>query len=386
MTEQMPNVPIAIDGRMLAEGGTGVATYAKALRSAIERLGVRPLVVHDRSTTRLLASAGPIERRLRWLDVLHDRPRKLRFDGRQFRARDIFRLAQAHFNRHHSLLRLQTAEPPGIMHWTYPIPLRLEGWANLYTVHDAIPITHPDLTPIDGERHLAILRSIITAQGRLVTVSEAARADVAAILGGDADIVCCETGITVSPSSKALPPALEPSRYFLSIGSVEPRKNLVRIAEAHRASGSTSPLVIAGPAGWNADEIETSLALFPGVVRMAYPTRDELMALIANARALLFPSLAEGFGLPIVEAMTLGTPVLTSRGGATGEIAGSAALLVSPTDIGEMAIGITLLDTDDRLRQRLADAGRERARSFTTDVFAHRLATLYRTVAAIRRG
>ena len=98
---------------------------------------------------------------------------------------------------------------------------------------------------------------------------------------------------------------------------------------------------------------------------------------IAGARALLFPSLAEGFGLPIAEAMALGTPVMTSTGGATEEVARSAALLVDPLSLDAMARAIARLDNDAALRTSLAAAGRERARDFSLESFAERLQALH---------
>jgi glycosyltransferase involved in cell wall biosynthesis len=101
---------------------------------------------------------------------------------------------------------------------------------------------------------------------------------------------------------------------------------------------------------------------------------------------LLFPSLAEGFGLPIVEAMSLGTPVLTSRGGATEEIAGGAALLVNPIDVAAIADGIHLLATMPDIRNRLSAAGRQRAANFTTARFAQRISDLHERLMQSRIG
>jgi glycosyltransferase involved in cell wall biosynthesis len=102
-----------------------------------------------------------------------------------------------------------------------------------------------------------------------------------------------------------------------------------------------------------------------------------LLTLLGAAKALLFPSLAEGFGLPIVEAMALGTPVLTSRRAATAEIAGGAALLVDPESTVDIEVGICRLSQDDVLLATLAAAGQERARAFTVEAFSDRLASFH---------
>ena len=179
-------------------------------------------------------------------------------------------------------------------------------------------------------------------------------------------------------------------------GTIEPRKNLARLITAHRASGTTTPLILAGPDGWRAKEeiaaggaeVRPLVALTQGeqggVWRAPWLPRPDLLDLLRGARALLFPSLAEGFGLPIAEAMTLGVPVLTAAGGATGEIAGDAAILVDPHDTAAMAGAIAALDGDGALRGRLADAGLRRATLFSVEACLGRLAAIYNAGRATR--
>ncbi len=386
MTVETQNLTVAIDGRMLASGGTGVSTYAQALHGALSQLGHAPLIVADASSGAMPSASGRIERWIRWLDALIDRSRRLETSRHELRARDLFRLANVHFDRHGTVLRLKAHGHPGIMHWTYPLPMTLVGWTNVYTVHDAIPLTHPELTPIDSARHRRLLGAIQAAGGRIMTVSEAARRDLARALGSEGAISAVATGIAPASATIIGPAGLPAQGYFLCVGSVEPRKNLLRLVEAHRASETDLPLVIAGPSGWHAEAIEPCLAVAPDIIRLPYPSRPELMALIANARALLFPTLAEGFGLPIVEAMALGTPVLTSRGGATEEIAGGAALLASADEVDDIAAAIARLTHDDALRADLVRAGRARAEHFTLDAFADRLKAFHHSLPEIPVG
>ena len=338
MPRQTQNTPFAIDARMLGRQGTGVATYAEALFAALELSGRAPLHIVDPSCHRPMAPAGPVARWARWAGALVDRPRPLARSAQELRARDIFRLAQVHFDRHGTMLRLHAPGVAGIVHWTYPLPIRVEGWINIYTVHDAIPITHPELSQIDPYRHRRLLEALAGSAEHILTVSEAARSDIIAALGCDAGIIsACLPGLAIEPASVPLPRELKRGNYLLSVGSVEPRKNLLRLAEAYRESGIDLPLVIAGPDGWRAEEIAPRLADTPGLIRYPYVERSTLMALVAGARALLFPTITEGFGLPIIEAMQLGTAVLTSRGGATEEVAGGAALLVDPLSVNDLA-------------------------------------------------
>lgn len=297
----------------------------------------------------------------------------------QLIGHDIFRRGYVHFQMYGRLLRLRSSLPAGIMHWTYPVPLVMEGWTNLYTVHDAIPLTRPDLTPISPRRHRALLRALMTRAHRLVTVSECARGEIVAALACNPDkVVNCGQSVDFDVVARAfLPTGLAAKHYLLFCGSIEPRKNLSALLTAYGRSGTALPLVIAGPDGWRAEPILRQIAGTAGVIRLPYLDRDQLLALIQGARAMLFPSLAEGFGLPVAESMALGTAVMTSNRGALAEIAGGAGLLVDPDDPASIADGIVRLAEDDGLVRRLAELGRQHAPVFSRDAFATRLAAVY---------
>jgi len=164
----------------------------------------------------------------------------------------------------------------------------------------------------------------------------------------------------------------ETGDYVLAVGTLEPRKNLARLAEATQRLGVE--LRVAGDAGWGDVRLEGNL-----IRRLGRVSDEELARLYRGARCLAYPSLEEGFGIPIVEAMASGTPVVTSRGGATEEVAGGAAVLVDPLDPDSIAAGI---EEAAARRDELVAAGLERARAFSWAETARRTAAVYREAAS----
>jgi glycosyltransferase involved in cell wall biosynthesis len=219
---------------------------------------------------------------------------------------------------------------------------------------------------------------------RFIAVSETARDEIVRATGCPSDFVIdCSLAVDPAPvDPTALPDGLVPGGFLLVCGTVEKRKNVARLLEAYRQSKAALPLVIAGPDGWGAQEIAPLLAATPGAIRLPYLDRAAMRALIGHARALAMPSLAEGFGLPVAEAMALGTPVLTSNQGALAETAGEAALAVNPQDVARLGNALKRLAKDDALCATLAEAGRRNAQRFTPARFAERLTQAYAAVMA----
>jgi glycosyltransferase involved in cell wall biosynthesis len=370
---------IAVDGRMLAAPVvTGVGVYADMLARAAPAAGF---------TCGVLQASGQVSRPARWLRATRRGARRARrvASGASARpewaAADLFREAQVFFNLYGELMPVVCDDPPPVMHWTYPVPLYVVGARNIYTVHDLIPLAAPHLTRIRRQRHRRLLSRIVERADRIVTVSETVRHDVIGTLGLPAERVVNTYQAVDAPSHDAPPSApLQPQGYFLFCGAVEPRKNLERLADAHALSGVSQPLIVVGPAAPGCEALEARLRGRLRLIRTGSLPRREVVGLIRNSLALLHPSLAEGFGLPIAEAMTLGAPVLTSARGACAEIAGPAARLVDPEDVKAIARGIADLAADGGLRQGLRNAGQARAGMFGLDAYARRLARLYADV------
>jgi glycosyltransferase involved in cell wall biosynthesis len=156
--------------------------------------------------------------------------------------------------------------------------------------------------------------------------------------------------------------------YILFVGTVQPRKNLVRLIEAFAKLDSNQQLVIAGKLGWMYDEILAAPKKLnvSNRVRLVGRVEDPDMAAIYKGASLfILPSLMEGFGLPILEAMNFGVPVITSDRGALPEVAGKAALVVNPESSQQMAEAMNLVLTNQELKQGLIEAGYRRISQFS---------------------
>jgi glycosyltransferase involved in cell wall biosynthesis len=318
---------------------------------------------------------------------------------RLLNAPDLFDVAGRHFRRHRRFLRVRVADPPAIMHWTYPLPIVLEGARNIYTIHDLVPLRLPQTTLDDKGFHLRLIQGCIAAAAAICTVSEASKADILRLFPQSAGKVA-NTYQSVEAPEQALPDGveladflrgvfgLEPRGYFLFFGALEPKKNIGRLLEGYLSAGTATPLIMVGARAWRSERELSLLKLRgegppgpgPSVRQIDYLPFATLLRLIRGARAVLFPSLYEGFGLPVVEAMALGTPTLTSTGGSLPEIAGAASLLVDPYDVRAIAQGIRALDDDAALRGALAEAGPIQAAKFGAGPYRVALTRLYDSV------
>jgi hypothetical protein len=182
---------LCTDGRLFVRDGDGVGRYSRELHAAQGMIDPSALVVHDRYSAAPRAKTD-LERLRRWT-AARVAPGTVLLRERKpgiVSARDVFRRAHSHFKRRGTLLRLWLPGiAPGIIHWSYPMPLHLTGWRNVYTIHDTIPLTQPHLTTIDIAHHRHLLLAIAAKATAIATVSEASRVDIIRALGVPPDRV-----------------------------------------------------------------------------------------------------------------------------------------------------------------------------------------------------
>lgn len=259
------------------------------------------------------------------------------------------------------------------------------------TIHDLSVLHSPrDFRPWFRQYARVVIPRLARRAARVITVSEATRRDVLERFGlPDERVVAIPNGVdAVTPQAPDGDTENLPERFVLSVGALEPRKNLGRLFEAirllaERPGTSDIALVHAGAYGWLAGGIVRaahSSALRDRIRLLGYVPEERLASLYAEARLLAYPSLLEGFGFPVLEAMARGCPVVTSDRSSLPEVAGDAAVLVDPESVEDIAEGIARVWEDDRLAADLRSRGFERARLFSWERTARLTADVYASV------
>ena len=260
----------------------------------------------------------------------------------------------------------------------------------VWTAHDLSFLTHPEFhTKENVELCTRNIRRAIDGGALFVAVSESTRRDLISILS------IPEERIRVVPNTyddrlfRPMPPeeAAEtafrlqlPASYFLFLGSLEPRKNLETLLDAVTRFDVGAPLVVAGGSGWLNDTLRRKLAGAGGRVEVrGYVPTDQLAGLIGCSMAVVYPSLYEGFGLPVLEAMACGKPVVTTRVSSLPEVAGdAAAYLDEPKDAAALAGILASLASDAGKRRDLSERALERARRFRPETVTRQIVEVYR--------
>ncbi len=266
--------------------------------------------------------------------------------------------------------------------------------ASVFTCYDLTFITHPEChTRMNKIACLTGTLEAHLAGAHFLAISEATAAELERQIGTERSRIHV-THLAAAPAFRPLPEdearqkvresfAIE-GPYVLAVATLEPRKNLRRLLAAYMGLPAElrerHPLVMAGGKGWLLDEED--LAGLDSAMRLGHVALDELVALYSAATVFAYPSLAEGFGLPVVEAMACGAPVLTSNVSSLPEVAGDAAHLVDPVDTDAIRDALRHLLEDPERRSDLRQRGFERAATFSWERTARETLELYRKLAA----
>ena len=239
------------------------------------------------------------------------------------------------------------------------------------TFHDLAVLRHPETFNRWSRTYSRLtLPRVARAARRLIAVSEFTKRELLDVPEEKVSVIPNAVGPEFSPEGESAP-----GEYVLAVSTLEPRKNLPRLVEAYGRAGLNGlPLLVAGAAGWGGVRVDGD-----GVSWLGEVGDEELARLYRGARAVAYVSLYEGFGLPVLEAMACGAPVVAARTGALEEVAGGAAVLVDPLDPDAIAAGLT--EAIDR-REELRPLGIARARAFEWREVARKTVAVYREAAA----
>ena len=372
---------VGVDLTALPSLKGGVAFYLLELVGALARMSSGPEIqlLARREHSQQLRQVAP------GLEVVgYDLPsRPLRLAWEQFRLpREVRRLRldvlhSPHYTR--PLGVLQCASVVGIMDLTMLLLPRHHRWEKRLFFRGMIP-------------------AAVRRADRLIAISESTKADLVRWLKVDEDRIDV-TPLAAGPQFRTDHP-LEaiadvrrrydlPERFVLFVGRLEPRKNVPRLLEAYRhlraAMPGAPPLVLAGAPGWHSSALMAELRRAPQVIALGYVSDTDLPLLYAAATVFVYPSIYEGFGIPVLEALATGTPTITSGRSSMPEVAGDAALLVDPEDPLELAAAMCRLLTDDAVRADLRRRGPIRARHFSWDRTARLTVASYMKAVSDKR-
>jgi glycosyltransferase involved in cell wall biosynthesis len=366
---------IALDATAVPPLRTGAGNYILQLARALPRVdpGNEYLVFVDRAQADQFAADAP---NLRLVPTrLHGRPQRLLWE--QLRLPRAVRLAQA-----------DVLHSP---HYTMPV---VKAARSVVTICDMTFFLLPHLHQALKQRFFRpMIRWSARHADRVITLSDSARSDLLRLLPVPPERVAT-VPLGADEQFRPLPPGevaaacarlgLRPRGYLGFVGVVEPRKDVPALIEAFGRIARDFPdvlLAIAGPAGWGHAEATRrigALGLAGRVRLLGYVPQADLPAFYNGARAIVYPSRYEGFGLPVLEAMKCGVPVLTSDVASLPEVTGNAALLVRPGDVEALQGALRRVLGDDELARDLAARGRARSAAFTWEACARATAGVYR--------
>jgi len=283
---------------------------------------------------------------------------------------------------------------PDLYHETNFLPFNFSG-PTVLTVHDLSWIRFPEMHPIERVRVFnKYFEPSLRQATRIITDSEFVKQELIDVFGLRAEVInsvalAAESFFQPLDLAQSLNKLLEKDltykMYWLAVGTLEPRKNLQLVLRAFmglpKSVRQRCPLVIVGMAGWNFDSLDAELKILVQsgeVRRLGYLSREDLAVVIAGAKSLIYPSVYEGFGLPLLEAMCCGVPVITSNVSSLPEVVGDAGILIDPKDVEGLMKQMQRLFDDETLCSTLGAAVLQRSYQFSWSKCAKDTVQVYR--------
>lgn len=375
---------VLLNAVMLRQPLTGIGHYTQSLGTGLERHPDIDRVLYFE--------------RFGWSETPPCRARAAAFEEKaKSQARRIPLAADLYHGLRRACFRLTSAwSGAALYHEPNYLLMPFDG-PSVATIHDLSYLHYPQFHPKERIRRMqrGMLETLRRAD-HLITVSEFVRAEIVGMLGVPADRITAipegaSDSFRVRRREECEPVlsrhGLSGSKYLLTVGTLEPRKNLSGLIAAYsRLPGkiqSAHQLVVVGMRGWLSDPLERQLGPMERrgcVRRLGYVASEDLPFLYAAAHAFAFPSFYEGFGLPPLEAMACGVPVMISNRSSLPEVAGDAALQVDPDDVEAMTEGLVRLLSDDVFRANAVKDGPRRAAEFTWERCVDRTVAVYHQV------
>jgi glycosyltransferase involved in cell wall biosynthesis len=267
-------------------------------------------------------------------------------------------------------------------------------WRKVITVHDLAFLRMPHLVTDASRRYYGGVRRAVQEADAIIAVSQATARDLVDLAGAPIEKVrvvyeAAESSLRPMRREDAVAAVRErhgvDGPYILFVGTIEPRKNLTRLLQAFSLLRREFPsrLVVAGGRGWLSEDVFSTanrLSLADGVVFLGDVAPSDLRALYCASEVLAMPSLYEGFGLPVLEAMACGTPVVASDAGSLSEVVGDAGVLVQPDDPNDIAHGLGWVLGNTAFRDAIIRRGLARAAAFSWERAARETLDIYRSV------
>jgi glycosyltransferase involved in cell wall biosynthesis len=422
----LEGVKVLVDGYNLQlTKGTGIKTYGFSLIQALDRMGAKVDVLLSRNGYKanevldeiiffdnqsgnqnwlnlskwVIKSLSPFYRAKRRKPFAGLVVKRGKYSDDFLRYAESFNLPQCYdlanglYQKLQLTTKINVSEKIDLWHATYPLPMQVRGARKITTIHDLIPLRLPYATLDDKRVFYLKIRDALKDSEVIITVSENSKQDILRYFDVDPDKIF----VTYQPI--ALKPledteegiaavlgryGLKPQNYLMFVGAIEPKKNLGRLLDAYSSLDTDMPLVIVGKKGWLWEEELGKASLFfdnkdskKKVKLFEYVSMDLLRYLYKGAFCLAFPSLYEGFGLPPVEAMHYGCPVVTSNVSCLPEICGDAALYVDPYDFKDIQEKLEMVMGDTTLREQMIKTGHQTAENFSLDNYTRRLYQAY---------